>query len=1019
MATEERKISELHQVRQQELKIIEARRRRICQRTGYPEKGGAPAGRTLIGLAFSGGGIRSAATNLGVLQGLAKRGLLPFVDYLSTVSGGGYIGACFASLLSNRRQPTGEKDQPYQFSDSESSGSGAATPPPEEALFTTSWESFPFRDDHLARPARPEELTSQEQMEHIRTRASYLTPRPRYLSDSLMRAVGAVTFTTLIPLLWFLLLVTVATSLYMAVVSGLAPAMPPAAEAATKVKSCPEAWAIIKEFSRQPFVDFANLLELERGSQLVVTVILSGLTLGLLLPSYHFVSPAPQGLAGVSPSRREAKDNRRRFNRICWTITWALIGVMVLAWLLVRLEPAAGGGALLLLPSLLLAAAFSGSSLSYVIDSSSLGSEDPACWNKKNRATTNLVQGLTLLLLIFTLTLALLPGLIRAGNAVYILMVQAPLLLLLKAWLSGDRPAGLSGKVPKIAAKFKNWLLGLLVPLLVLLTVILVANLLLGALGFLAKWPATVEDTSPTSWLLLIAVPALLLALFSWGVDINKVSPHFFYRDRLAEAFLRTFGRWRDNPDDEHVLKRDNPGAELTALKRDNSEMKLTELHGIDKDGNCAGLGPYLLINATLNLTAAQDLKGFNRKAEVFTFSRLFVGSRRTGYTSTANYPGQSEKGKLKVARAMTISGAAASSVMGAISSPLLSFLCTILGVRLGYWLENIRPCHWRPLWRRLYKLLPTSGRLLQELSSHTDDRGPEIYLSDGGHSGDNLGILPLLQRRAKIIIAADAECDPSHSFDSFNSSLRQAYVDEGIKIRVALNDIYRREDGYSRKHYVVGRILYPDRPWQRSWLIILKNTMTKDEIAPLLNYKHKHPEFPHETTADQFFTEEQFESYRTLGRNAADSFCGDLFSWLGPPDKRSAKRDPWAELAKSCAMVAPHETWDDLLQAMWDAELAGFADPKSFQATLKEQFNDLVNLSELNEDKSNWDRKRTDQELNKFCDKKQPNLDGMERDLQEAYCRTRETWPQGAAIPKSMQELKFRFRQQEYKFKG
>lgn len=46
-----------------------------------------------VGLAFSGGGIRSATFNLGVLQGMAKLGILTIFDYLSTVSGGGYIGS--------------------------------------------------------------------------------------------------------------------------------------------------------------------------------------------------------------------------------------------------------------------------------------------------------------------------------------------------------------------------------------------------------------------------------------------------------------------------------------------------------------------------------------------------------------------------------------------------------------------------------------------------------------------------------------------------------------------------------------------------------------------------------------------------------------------------------------------------------------------------------------------------------------------------------------------------------------
>ena len=49
--------------------------------------------RKLVGLALSGGGIRSATFSLGVLQGLANSGLLHKIDYLSTVSGGGYIGS--------------------------------------------------------------------------------------------------------------------------------------------------------------------------------------------------------------------------------------------------------------------------------------------------------------------------------------------------------------------------------------------------------------------------------------------------------------------------------------------------------------------------------------------------------------------------------------------------------------------------------------------------------------------------------------------------------------------------------------------------------------------------------------------------------------------------------------------------------------------------------------------------------------------------------------------------------------
>ncbi len=61
----------------------------------------------LIGLALSGGGIRSATFNLGLLQELHCIGLLPLVDYVSTVSGGGYVGSFWSAWLKRLRQAPG------------------------------------------------------------------------------------------------------------------------------------------------------------------------------------------------------------------------------------------------------------------------------------------------------------------------------------------------------------------------------------------------------------------------------------------------------------------------------------------------------------------------------------------------------------------------------------------------------------------------------------------------------------------------------------------------------------------------------------------------------------------------------------------------------------------------------------------------------------------------------------------------------------------------------------------------
>ena len=94
-----------------ELEVIAARRDTLESERGDLADTGPRADETaahaawqarLLGLSFSGGGIRSATFNLGVLQALARCGLLRYVDYLSTVSGGGYIGS-WLTALSQRR----------------------------------------------------------------------------------------------------------------------------------------------------------------------------------------------------------------------------------------------------------------------------------------------------------------------------------------------------------------------------------------------------------------------------------------------------------------------------------------------------------------------------------------------------------------------------------------------------------------------------------------------------------------------------------------------------------------------------------------------------------------------------------------------------------------------------------------------------------------------------------------------------------------------------------------------------
>jgi hypothetical protein len=72
----------------------------------------ATAGKNAVGLGLSGGGIRSATFCLGVTQVLAKRNLLKDVDFLSTVSGGGYVG-CFLTTRLNFKGSHESVANPY------------------------------------------------------------------------------------------------------------------------------------------------------------------------------------------------------------------------------------------------------------------------------------------------------------------------------------------------------------------------------------------------------------------------------------------------------------------------------------------------------------------------------------------------------------------------------------------------------------------------------------------------------------------------------------------------------------------------------------------------------------------------------------------------------------------------------------------------------------------------------------------------------------------------------------------
>lgn len=79
-----------------ELEEIRRRRTRLGLDTGGLERS-STGDRALVGLALSGGGVRSATFGLGVVQALADDDRFEEVDYLSTVSGGGSLSSLLTS----------------------------------------------------------------------------------------------------------------------------------------------------------------------------------------------------------------------------------------------------------------------------------------------------------------------------------------------------------------------------------------------------------------------------------------------------------------------------------------------------------------------------------------------------------------------------------------------------------------------------------------------------------------------------------------------------------------------------------------------------------------------------------------------------------------------------------------------------------------------------------------------------------------------------------------------------------
>ena len=832
----------------------------------------------LIGLAFSGGGIRSATFNLGILQGLQELDILRHVDYLSTVSGGGFIGSW---LVANVRR-------------------------------TTQW---------LGR------LTDwSESIAHLRAYSNYLAPRTGILSADTYNLANSwfrnAVLIQLTGLAWlFVIVLTAILGLrlfihlndlrYIGIILRIASAllvtltvlynlrgqyllsrrsMPDRSSWVLGLAVTPAwigAFCLSSEFWLNASVRstvWPHLHGCDTYSGIVkaafrdwpLLLVCTALALFILVIVTTQVHRAPRWVNSIWVSL------------LCTGVLYLeLVGIFLLfrEWHEAR-NWLYGALAYVLGPSLILMA-FSLCVLLLIGLTGRHTDEALREWWTRFGTWLAIYAGISL----FICGIAVIgPWLIH--KAIYWPSAHPNTLKAIKwasvfSWLGTVAAGVFAGKSSKTSGEGNSPALEALAKVGAVLFI--VGSFLLGSTLIycllVAIFPNTLtfKHANPVAVLLrardagglfssqiflVLAVCTLVGLLFSWCFEINIFGLNQFYRNRLVRCYLGAT-RWAPG------LRRPNSFTKFDF----RDDLKLSRFRTDDPAQDRAKSqcrhdpyrGPFPILGCTLNLGGSSDLSLNTRHSASFTLTPLRCGSARArvGYAPTYT-PDGSFAGGVPLGQAVAISGAAVSSNMGYNTSPLVSFLLTMFNVRLGWWFPNPGRHSWHARGLNFSLLY-----LTLELLGIADEKRRFLNISDGGHF-ENLAVYELIRRRCKVIIACDAECDENLQFGGLGNMIRICETDFGAVIDIDVRSIRPQKEGFSLAHCAVGQIKYSNG--DIGHLIYLKASMTSDEDVSIAQYRASHPSFPHETTADQFFSEDQFESYRKLGLHTVRrSFKGTL----------------------------------------------------------------------------------------------------------------------------------------------
>lgn len=750
-----------------------------------------------IGLALSGGGIRSATFCLGVLRALAKNRLLHRFDYLSTVSGGGYIGSAFGRLFNGT--PEGTPDAVTR---------GVAA---DRSVFL--W--WLRNNGRFLAPAGAADL--------LHAAASQLRGLVATHVEIAALATLLACVVTLPHLAYaWLIADTGVMPVAMSVWWWLLP-LP----AAAGLVICYGYWFL----GRVTWGGFATAwLAGIIGTALAIHALSAAASLETTLLGLGAIALLPTPLAWLC-SRLTGLRHTRAQDRVRYTAGLAAslkIGAMVFA----------------------------------------LGLLDMASWYLREWLNAQTFFG---------------PA---GGSMATGVGITTVLIGIVRFVLPALQGAGKSGMAKLPWAAIANVLgLALIVALALFWTTIFQTLVF----PFEGLTPADGSIGSYLRWS-GVALIGVLYLLFNGRslAQLNESSLHYFYRSRIARAYV-SVGNSAGTPGADHPRF---PTSVVSANSRSvcGSIVKVTRL----LDGDDPGMtdyaphrhgGPIHLVNCCVNQTVDDRTDTYNadRKGVALTVSALGVETGTHGPV-----PGSAAcLTATTLAEWIAISGAALGSGMGSLTRPGMAALSFLSGLRLGYWQDNL--ADGRDAKRAV---VAKYTALLSELFARFPGLGsPQWYLSDGGHF-DNTGVYALLKRELQTIVLADCGADPDYLFEDVENLIRKARIDYDAAIEFVDPGALVRVAGASASLFgtpatiaptpgnaslLLARVSYASG--KRGCLLVVKPHLPPDMPLDVAGYADRDPTFPQQSTANQFFSEAQWESYCELGVLLGRSVDGALLA--------------------------------------------------------------------------------------------------------------------------------------------